>query len=124
MGAAVSDLRILFPDREIVFVQGRRVEIRPVRLRDFEVFGAAAADLIALLAEPTDAAVMAYASKTKNLKAIIGRATSLSVWRASRLPAVTVVELMVHVVRLNSGFFDQALIGLVTALDGQTPPSN
>ncbi len=120
----MSDLRILFPEREVVSIHGRRVEIRPVALRDFEVFGAAAADLIALLAEPTDAAVMAYAKNTKNLKAIIGRATNLSVWRASRLPAVTVVELMVHVVRLNSGFFDQALIGLATALDGQTPPSN
>lgn len=120
----MSDLRILFPEREVVSIHGRRVEIRPVALRDFEVFGAAAADLIALLAEPTDASVMAYAKNTKNLKAIIGRATNLSVWRASRLPAVTVVELMVHVVRLNSGFFDQALIGLATALDGQTPPSN
>lgn len=120
----MTDLQVLFPEREIVSVQGRRVEIRPIALRDFEAFGAAAADLIALLAAPNDAAVMAYASKAKNLKAIIGRATSLSVWRASRLPAVTVVELLVHVVRVNSGFFDQALIGLAAALNGPTPPSN
>lgn len=124
MGAAVSDLNILFPEREIVSVQGRRVEIRPVALRDFEVFGAAAGALISLLADPNDAAMMAYASKTANLKAIIGRATNLSVWRASRLPAVVVVELMVHVVRINSGFFDQALVSLVSALSGPTAPSS
>lgn len=120
----MSDLQVLFPEREIVSVQGRRVEIRPVAFRDFDVFGAAAAELIALLASPTDSAVMAYASKAANLKAIIGRATNLSMWRAARMPAVAVVELMVHVVRVNSGFFDQALIGLETVLSGQTPPSN
>lgn len=121
---AVSELAILFPAPEVVRVQGRRVEIRPVRLCDFEAFGQAAGELIGLLADPSGAGVMTYAKRSKRLLSVIRKATSLSAWRAWRLPAPVAIELMVHVVRVNSGFFDQALVSLAEVLAGQISRNN
>ena len=120
----MSDLAILFPEPEVVLVHGRRVEIRPVRLCDFEAFGQAAGELISLLADPSGAGVMAYGKRSKRLLAVIRKATNLTAWQAWRLPAPVAVELMVHVVRVNSGFFDQALVNLAEVLAGQTLHSN
>ena len=120
----MSDLAILFPQPEVIKVQGRRVEIRPVRLCDFEAFGQAAGELIGLLADPSGAGVMAYGTRSKRLLSVIRKATNLSAWQAWRLPAPVAVELMVHVVRVNSGFFDQALVNLAEVLAGQTLRSN
>lgn len=120
----MSKLEILFPTPVTVIVQGRPAEIRPVALRDFECFGKAAGDLLALLGNPSPAEIYAYAAKRKNLTAILGKATNLSAWRIWRMPTAAAVELMVHVVRVNSGFFDQALISLADVLIGQTQPSN
>lgn len=120
----MSELQILFPAPVTVDLAGKSVEIHPVRLRDFESFGHAAGLLIAAMADPSRGAVLAYAAKHKNLRAILGKSTSLSAWAIWRLPAATAVELMVHVVRVNSGFFDQALISLADAFAGLTSPSN
>jgi hypothetical protein len=115
----MTDLKILFPEPVTVEVMGKVVSIHPVRLRDFEAFGAASGLLIAALSDPSRGAVLAYATKHKNLRAILGTSTSLSAWAIWRLPAATAVELMVHVVRVNAGFFDQALISLAGAFPGQ-----
>lgn len=120
----MSDLQILFPQPEVVRVQGRRVEIRPVKLCDFESFGQAAGELIGLLADPSGAGILSYGKRSKRLLSVIRKATSLSAWRAWRLPAPVAIELMVHVVRVNSGFFDQALVNLAEVLAGQTSRSN
>lgn len=120
----MSELNVLFPQPVVVGVLGRQVEIRPVRLCDFEMFGKAAGELIVALGDPSRGAVLAYASKNKNLRAILGKSTNLSAWRLWRLPAATAVELMVHVVRVNSGFFDQALVSLADVMAGLTQPSS
>lgn len=120
----MSELQILFPATVVVDVNGRKVGIKPVELRDFEVFGKASAELLAALADPKPGAVMLYAAKHKNLRALLGAATTLNAWRIWRLPAAVAVELMVHVVRLNASFFDQALIGLAEVLAGQASRNN
>lgn len=117
----LSDLEILFPPPYFVSVQGRRVQIKPVALRDFELFGKAAGPLLGLLADPSNLRVMAYAANRDNLRAILGKATDLSAYRLWRMPAVVAVELMAHVVAVNSSFFDKALVALARALPGQTP---
>jgi len=119
----MSDLQILFPEPVLVEVQGKVVQIRPVRLCDFEAFGQASAALVSALADPSRGAVLAYAAKHKTLRAILAKSTDLSAWRIWRLPAAIAVELMVHVVRVNASFFDQALINLADVLAGQTSPS-
>jgi hypothetical protein len=120
----LSDLEILFPTPYSVTVQGRRVLIKPVALCDFELFGKAAGELLGLLADPSNLRVMAYAANRANLRAILGKATDLSAYRVWRLPAVVAVELMAHVVAVNSGFFEKALVSLAQALVGPTPPNN
>lgn len=120
----MSELKILFPQPVSVDVLGRPVEIRPVQLRHFETFGKASGELIAALADPSGGAVMAYAAKHKNLRAILGTSTTLSAWRIWRLPAAVAVELMVYVVRVNASFFDQALVDLAGVLAGRTSRSN
>jgi hypothetical protein len=120
----LSELEILFPPPYAVTVQGRRVLIKPVALRDFELFGKASAELLALLADPSNFRAMAYAANRANLRAILGKATDLSAYRVWRLPAVAAVELMAHVVAVNSGFFHQALITLEQSLHGPTPPTS
>lgn len=120
----MSELQILFPAMVVADVNGRAVGIKPVQLRHFEVFGKASAELMAALASPAPGAVLLYASKNKNLRAILGRATTLTAWQIWRLPAAVAVELMVHVVRVNASFFDQALIGLAEVLAGQASRNN
>ena len=120
----MSDLEILFPPPYAVLVKGRRVLIKAVALRDFELFGKASGELLGLLADPSNLRVMAYAANRDNLRAILGKATDLSAYRVWRLPAVVAVELMAHVVAVNSGFFQHALVTLAQSLTGQTPPTN
>ena len=120
----MSELAVLFPPPVQVSVQGRLVTVRPVQFRHFEVFAEAADGLISLLAEASPAAIYAYAKKSGALATILGHCTSLSAWRIRRLPAATAIELMVHVVRVNSGFFGSALLALVPQPAGQMSPSS
>jgi len=120
----MTELQILFPEPVTVEVMGKPVQIHPVRLRDFELFGAASGALIKALADTSRGSVLAYAAKHKHLRAILGKSTDMSAWAIWRLPAASAVELMVHVVRVNAGFFDQALVSLASAFPGQTSPSN
>lgn len=120
----MSDLNILFPKPEVVGVMGRPVVIRPVELRHFDAFGEAATGLIRLLADSSLEQIYTYAKQSGALSAILGNCTSLSAWRIRRLPAAVAIELMVHVVRVNSGFFGQALQAMARQLVGLTPPSS
>lgn len=120
----MSDLPIMFPKAEVVRLNGKPVFIRPIELRDFEAFGVAAGGLISLLADASPAKVYAFAKETGALRAILGKATSLSRWRIRRLPVAVAVQLMVHVVRVNSGFFDAALQAMASQVAGLTQPSS
>lgn len=120
----MSDLAVMFPASVQVGVEGKIVTVRPVKLRDFEAFAEAAGGVIALLADATPAAIYGYAKKAGVLQAILGKCTSLTAWQIRRLPAATAVELMVHVVRVNSGFFGKALLAAAAPLAGQMSPSN
>lgn len=114
----MSDLNILFPKPVSVMVEGRSVLIKPVQLQDFEAFGAAAGPLLTLMADATPTELYAYAAKSGAMAVILGKCTSLSVWRRKRLPLATAVELMFHVIKVNSSFFDQALVSAAKVLAG------
>ncbi|MOA23710.1 hypothetical protein D3C78_1443480 [compost metagenome] len=119
----MSDLNILFPEPVVVEVQGRRVLVRPVTLRNFERFASAASGLIGMLGTESAANLYAYARQSGALQAVLGSCTSLSRWRIAGLPASVAVQLMVAVIRINSGFFDQALVKAAAALAGAKSPS-
>lgn len=114
----MSDLNILFPKPVSVMVDGRPVFIKPVQLQDFEAFGAAAGPLLTLMADATPTELYAYAAKSGAMAVILGKCTSLSAWRRKRLPLATAVELMFHVIKVNSSFFDQALVSAAKVLAG------
>lgn len=115
----MSDLAILFPEPEVIEVMGRRVEIRPVKLKDFDAFGKAAGGLFALLESSSVEQVSAYGQKEGGqLADVLARCTSLPLWRAKRLPASVAVQLLVHVVRVNAGFFGAAQAAMAKVLAG------
>lgn len=105
----MSDLKIFFPKPVMVALNKREVAIRPVELRNFEAFGAAAGALLSMLANASTAQIYEYARSTGVLSVVLGGCTSLRSWQIKRLPAVTAVELMILVINVNSSFFDQAL---------------
>ena len=119
----MSDLKILFPEPVAVEVQGRRALVRPVALRHFEAFAAASSSIIGMIGSESAAGLYAYAKQSGALRTILGACTNLSAWRIARLPAAVAVELMVVVIRINSGFFDQALVRAAAALAGAKLPS-
>lgn len=120
----MSDIQILFPEPVPVTVGGRQVLILPVRMRHFEAFGQAASDLFVMLGKFTSEEIYSYAKKNGGLKVILLHCTTLSRWRLSRLPAAVAVELMIHVVMANAGFFGRALVKAERFVVGQTSPSN
>lgn len=119
----MSDLQILFPEQVHVQVNARRVEIKPVRLCDFDLFGRVSQALVGLLQKPDMEGFAAYAGKRKELNDLLRKTTSLSAWKVWRLPAGVAVELAVHVIRVNESFFDAALVNLAEVLLGRTPPN-
>lgn len=120
----MSDIQILFPESVPVTVGTKRVLILPVRLRHFDAFGQAASDLFVMLGKFTTEEIYSYAKKSGGLKVILLHCTTLSRWRLSRLPAAVAVELMIHVVMANAGFFGRALVKAERFVVGQTSPSN
>jgi len=109
---------ILFPERQFVRLRGKKVEIRPVRFSDFERFGKAAGNAIAMAASQTAEQLYVYASKSGVLLEILSTCTSLSGWSIKRLPAVVAVQLMFEIIRINKDFFEQALVSAEKALAG------
>lgn len=114
----MSDLKILYPKPVSVMVGMRSVSIEPVKLRHFETFGQAAGGLIEVVAAGNPAAIYAYAKSSAALQGILGTCTSLSAWRIKRLPTPVALELMLAVVEINNGFFDQALVKAASRLAG------
>lgn len=114
----MSDLRILFPEPTVVRVGRRQVRITPVQFPKFEEFGKAAGALIEILASDDPHRIYGYAKSSGALMTILGASTSLWGWQIRRLPAAVAIELLVHVIKVNSSFFDQALVNAEAALAG------
>ena len=121
----MSELEILFPEPEIVRLGNSKVKIYPVRLRDFELYGKSAGAMIELFSQSSVQQINRYAEKNSpELRRLLRRTTNLSRWRLWRLPATTAVQLLVEVVRVNSGFFGEALPAMVRALSGEPSHSD
>lgn len=116
----MSELQILFPDAVSVHLNARIVQIKPVRFCDFELFGRVSQSLIGLLKDPSMECIAGYSASRSELNSLLRKTTSLSAFSIWRLPAASAVELAVCVVKVNSSFFDQALVNLAGVLLGRT----
>jgi hypothetical protein len=121
----MSELQILFPEPETITVQGRDVQLRPVKLRDFDRYGQAAAALHELFASASVQQINRYAqAHSAELKRVLRSTTSLNRWQLWRMPGVVAVQVMAQVMRVNAGFFGDALPAVVKALNGPMLPSD
>ena len=121
----MSELEILFPEPSAVMLGRSKVKIYPVRLRDFERYGKCAGALIELFSQASVQQINRYAEKhSPELRRLLRSTTSLNRWQLWRLPATTAVQLLVEVVRVNSGFFGEALPAMVRALSGEPSRSD
>lgn len=121
----MSELEILFPRPVTVEVLGKAVQIKPVKLRHFERYGKAAGALIELFGSASVQKINRYAAThSAELRGLLLVTTSLSRWQLWRMPATVSVQLLTEVVRVNSGFFGEALPSMVGALSGALSPSD
>lgn len=116
--------KVLFPEPQYVTVGRGKVEIRPVALKDFDRFGRAAGNVIAMAAAQTTEQLYVYATRSECLLPILQTTTSLSGWRIKRLPATVAVQLMFEVIRVNKDFFEQALVSAASVLAGAESSSD
>lgn len=116
----MSELQILFPRPVLVKVQRRAVKIYPVKLCHFELYGKVAGGFVELLDTASIAQMMSYAeANSRSVSKLMRVTTSLNRWQIRRLPSTAAIALLADVVRVNSGFFADALPGMVRALAGQ-----
>lgn len=121
----MSDLQILFPEPVTVEVMGKGVQVFPVKLRHFERYGRVAGALVELLSQASVQQINRYAAKNSaELKSLLRVTTSLNRWQLWRMPASVAVQLLAEVVRVNSGFFGEALPAMVRALIGPLSPKD
>lgn len=74
----MSDLGILFPEPETIYVNGAPVIVRHVRLADFELFGDIASDLLKVLSDGTVPAILQFGKAgSAKLRKILRRTTNL-----------------------------------------------
>ena len=121
----MSELQILFPEPEIVLLGKRRVLIKPVVLRDFELYGKGAAALIELFSAASVQQINRYgATNSCELRRLLLATTSLKRWHLWFIPSAVAVQLLAEVVRVNSSFFGEALPAVVRALSGDQSSSD
>lgn len=120
----MSDLGVLFPQPECVEIDGREVEVRAVQMRHFALFGSTANALIHVLACGSVEAIHRFGeTHSKQLVEAVRATTGLSSWRARRLPASVLMQVMLQAIRVNGAFFAQAQSAAVQALAGLQSPS-
>ncbi|ERY85912.1 hypothetical protein [Pseudomonas aeruginosa] len=113
----MSDLGILFPEPETIYVNGAPVIVRHVRLADFELFGDIASDLLKVLSDGTVPAILQFGKTgSVKLRKILRRTTNLSRWRVWRLPVDVAMQIVMQVIRVNAAFFARAQQAAVTTL--------
>jgi len=115
----MANLKQLFADAEPVELRGRQVLVRSVALRHFELYGRSASALVEVLASASVQKINHYAAThTGELKKMLRVTTNLNWFALWRLSASDAVRLAAEVVRVNSGFFAEALPDLARALNG------
>lgn len=120
----MSELEILFPEPVPVLLRGKRAHIYPVKLRDFELYGKVAGGFVALLDAASIEQINRYGeSNSAAIRNLLRVTTSLTRWQIRRLPSTVAVSLLADVVRVNSGFFADALPMMVRALAGAMSPN-
>lgn len=120
----MSDIEILFPEPVKLMVGRREVEIRPVRLRHLKCYGEQAGALIELFAGMGVQQINRYAvAHSGDIKRLLLNTTSLQRWQLWFMPSTVAVQLVAQVVRVNSGFFGEALPAMARALGGPVSPS-
>ena len=120
----MSELKILFPEPEIVPLGSTNIKIYPVLLRDFERYGKSASALIELFSQADIQQINRYAEKhSAEIRSLLRSTTNLSRWQLWRLPATAAAHLLAEVVRVNSSFFGEALPVMVRALSGESSRS-
>lgn len=116
----MSDLQIMFPEPVIVEIAGRAVKVYPVKLRHFELYGKTANCLLQLFEQTSVQHINQYAAvNSKQIRKLLLATTSITRWQLWRMPSSVSVQLLTEVVRVNSGFFAEALPAMVRALNGQ-----
>ena len=120
----MSDLQILYPEPVSIEVAGKVVKIYPVKLRHFEHYGKTAGALVDLFSKASVQQINRYAAdNAKPLRKLLRVSTSLSRWDLWCMPSTLCVQVLVEVVRVNSGFFADALPAMVRALAGAMLPN-
>lgn len=120
----MSDLGVLFPQPERIVIEGREIAVRAVEMRHFALFGATANALIQVLAGGSVEAIHTFGeSHSGRLVDAVCATTSLNSWRAKRLPASVLMQVMLLSIKVNSAFFAQAQSAAIQALAGLRSPS-
>ena len=120
----MSELEIIFPQPVAVRVGRRQVQIRPVELRHFQRYGAQASALIELFASMGVQQINRYAERNAgDIRRLLLATTSLKRWQLWWMPTTVAVQLVAEVIRVNSGFFGEALPQVVSALAGPASSS-
>jgi len=121
----MSELQILFPEPVTVEVMGRDVQILPVKLRHFERYGKSVGALVELFSQASVQQINRYAAThSRELRQVLLATTSLKRWQLWFMPAAVAAQLFIEVVRVNCGFFGEALPAMVRALSGDPSSSD
>lgn len=120
----MSALEIMYPTPEAIEVQGRTVMVYPVKLRHLEQYGKTAGALVDLFSRASTVEVSRYAAKNaREIRKLLLVTTSLKRWQLWLMPSAICVQVLAEVVRVNTGFFVDALPAMVRALSGPLSPS-
>lgn len=115
----MSDHEILFPEPVVVAFGRRRVKIRPVQMRHFELFGAATRSLLSYLQSGSVSGLAEYAVvDSKSLRRALAATTNLTRLELALRPAPQLIQLYAMVLKANAGFFAQAQLAVAKQLDG------
>lgn len=116
----MSDFRVLFPEGETARVGKLRVQVRPVELRHFELFGRVSSSVLGFVASASVEELSAYGREHANdLSNALAAVTDLSGYRIRRMPVAAAIQLLLFAIKVNAGFFAQAQLAAAQALDGQ-----
>lgn len=113
----MNELEKLYPQPVTVMVSGVSAEIRPVKLRNIQLFSGILAELTALLANPTALHLAAFCTKREaDIGKLLEAQTSLTHKQLKELTANDAVAWLNHLVWLNLEDFSRALSSTAQSL--------